>query len=120
MLAAIVEKATGMPIDQFASKFLFTPLGINDFTWVKRRDGIPITASGLRLRSRDFLKFGIMYLNGGQWNGKQIISSSSIEQVTKKHILTPFEMPKSKSWLWVSNMGACLYNGERTVKPNSS
>ncbi len=93
-LAAIVEKATGMSIDQFAAKNLFGPLGINNFYWVKRRDGIPITASGLRMRSRDFLKFGIMYLNDGRWNNKQVISRQSMDQVRQKHFPTVFEAPQ--------------------------
>lgn len=96
VLAAIVEKATGIPVDQYVSKNLFQPLGIYEYFWVKRRDGIPITASGLRLRSRDFLKFGILYLNDGQWNDNQVISSSSIAQATQKQISTPFEMPTIK------------------------
>ena len=95
-LAAIVEKTTGMSIDQFAAKKLFGPLGINNFYWVKRRDGIPITASGLRLRSRDFLKFGIMYLNDGRWNNKQVISRQSMDQVRQKHFPTVFEAPQFK------------------------
>ena len=95
-LAAIVEKATGMPIDQFAAKNLFEPLGINSFFWVKRRDGIPITASGLRLRSRDFLKFGVMYLNDGKWNNIQVISKQSMDQIVQKHFPVVFEAPGFK------------------------
>jgi CubicO group peptidase (beta-lactamase class C family) len=74
VLAAIVKRATGMAIDDFTAKHLFLPLGISDFHWVKRRDGIPIAASGLRLKSRDFLKFGILLLNEGKWNKKHVIS----------------------------------------------
>ena len=95
-LAAIVEKATGVSIDQFVAKNLFEPLGISNFFWVKRRDGIPITASGLRLRSRDFMKFGIMYLNDGKWNNKQVISRQSMDQIRQAHFPTVFEAPQFK------------------------
>ena len=95
-LAAIIEKATGLPIDQFAAKNLFEPLGINNFFWVKRRDGIPITASGLRLRSRDFMKFGVMYLNDGKWNDKQIISRRSMDAIVQRHFPIVFEAPQLK------------------------
>ena len=95
-LAAVVEKATAMPIDRFAAKNLFDPLGINNFFWVKRRDGIPITASGLRLRPRDFIKFGVMYLNEGKWNNKQVISKQSIDQIVQKHFPILFETPQVK------------------------
>jgi len=96
-LAAIVEKATGMPIDQFAAQNLFAALGISDFNWVKRRDGIPITASGLRLRSRDFIKFGVMYLNSGKWNNKQVISKKSMDQITQSHFPIAVEAPQAKA-----------------------
>ena len=95
-LAAVIEKATGMRVDQFAVKYLFEPLGINDFLWVKRRDGIPVTASGLRLRSRDFLKFGAMYLNEGKWNNKQVITKRSMDQIIDKHFPLVFEWPGFK------------------------
>ncbi|HET9746279.1 MAG TPA: alpha/beta fold hydrolase [Chitinophagaceae bacterium] len=89
-LAVIVERTTGMSIDRFAVKNLFQPLGITDFAWVKRRDGIPITASGLRLRSRDMAKFGLLYLNGGKWNNKQVITSNAITQLSKEQLSTPY------------------------------
>jgi CubicO group peptidase (beta-lactamase class C family) len=34
----------------------------------------------LRMRSRDLMKFGMLYLNGGKWNDKQIISTSLVEE----------------------------------------
>jgi CubicO group peptidase (beta-lactamase class C family)/pimeloyl-ACP methyl ester carboxylesterase len=89
ILAAIVEKTTGLPIDQFVAKYIFLQLGIKDFHWVKRKDGIPIAASGLRLRSRDMLKFGILLLNNGQWNKKQIIPRPLLEEAMKKQIFDP-------------------------------
>ena len=93
VLAAVIERATGMPIDQFAAKNIFLPLGINNFTWVRRRDGIPIAASGLRLRSRDIVKFGIMLLNNGKWNKKQIISEQLLSEALQKQFTDPEAPP---------------------------
>ena len=78
MLAAIVKKRSGLEIDAFVYQNLFQPLGITTFEWVKRKDGIPIAASGLRMRSRDLLKFGLLYLNNGNYNGVQIIPESLV------------------------------------------
>ena len=89
LLAAVVERATSIPIDQFAAKYIFSPLGIKDFHWVKRKEGIPIAASGLRLRSRDMIKFGILLLNNGQWNKTQIISRSLSEGAMKRQTSDP-------------------------------
>lgn len=76
MLAAIVKKSSGLEIDEFVNLNIFQPLGITTFEWVKRKDGIPIAASGLRMRSWDLLKFGLLYLNNGNYNGVQIIPES--------------------------------------------
>lgn len=78
MLAAIVKKSSGLGIDEFVNQNIFQPLGIKTFEWVKRKDGIPIAASGLRMRSRDLLKFGLLYLNSGNYNGVQIIPQSLV------------------------------------------
>ncbi|MBK8501337.1 MAG: serine hydrolase [Saprospiraceae bacterium] len=91
LLAAIVEKVSGLTIDMFVDKYLFKPLGIIQYSWVVIRDGKPSAASGLRLRSRDLAKFGLLYLNEGKWNGKQIISSQLITQTLKSQISTSYK-----------------------------
>ena len=67
-LAVIIKKSSGLEIDEFVNQNIFKPLGITTFEWAKRKDGIPISASGLRMRSRDLLKFGLLYLNNGNYN----------------------------------------------------
>jgi CubicO group peptidase (beta-lactamase class C family)/pimeloyl-ACP methyl ester carboxylesterase len=91
LLAAIAEKATNLPVDKFLEQNLFKPLGIEKYTWVKIVDGRPSAASGLRLRSRDMAKFGLVYMNDGKWNSKQIIPSSSIMQTLKSQITLPYK-----------------------------
>jgi CubicO group peptidase (beta-lactamase class C family) len=76
LLAAIVEKSTGKPIDVFAKEYLFTPLGITDFKWTTTtadNSTIPDAFSGLYLKSKDLLKFGLLYMNDGKYNSKQIL-----------------------------------------------
>lgn len=81
LLAAIIERATGQKVDEFAKEYLFKPLGITKFDWIKfPGTNNPRAASGLRLRSRDLLKFGILYHNKGKWEGNQIINREWIEQ----------------------------------------
>jgi CubicO group peptidase (beta-lactamase class C family)/pimeloyl-ACP methyl ester carboxylesterase len=90
VLAAIVEKTTGMPVDKFLEANLFKPLGIEKYTWVKNTDGQPLAASGLRLRSRDMAKFGLVYLNGGKWKDQQVIPAKAVGQTWKSQVPTPF------------------------------
>ena len=72
LLAAIIEKTTGKKVDQFAKEYLFQPLGIEKFEWIKYPGtDMPAAASALRLTSRDLLKFGLLYNNSGTWNDKK-------------------------------------------------
>ena len=73
LLAQIILKASGMAIDKFAEKNLFKPLGINKYEWLTLKENMPAAASGLRLRSRDLLKIGLLYMDNGLWQGKQIV-----------------------------------------------
>jgi CubicO group peptidase (beta-lactamase class C family) len=81
LLAEIITRKTGLPIDQFADSYLFKPMGITQYEWVNlvfKKE--PSAASGLRLTSRDMLKFGLLYLNKGRWNGIQLLDSNWVAQ----------------------------------------
>ena len=73
VLAHIIKNVSGYDVDEFAKRFLFAPLGIKDFQWIKIHNKVPAAASGLRLRSRDLAKFGLLYLNNGRYNHVQVI-----------------------------------------------
>ena len=85
-LADIAGRVSGLSADQFALQYLFTPLGIQDFSWEKHTDGTLQAAGGLYLRPRDMAKFGQLYLNGGTWKGVPVISRKWVAESTKKRI----------------------------------
>ena len=81
-MSGIIKKATGMYVDEYAEEVLFGPLGITDYHWKRTPKGFPDTEGGLYLRAEDLAKIGQLYLNDGQWNGDQIISSDWINGAT--------------------------------------
>jgi len=85
VLAAVLERATKVSIEDYARVKLFEPLGITDVEWVGELAGMPAAASGLRMRPRDAAKVGSLYLNAGKWNGKQVIPASWIDLSTRRH-----------------------------------
>ncbi len=90
LLAAVLQKATGQAIDDFANEHLFQPLGIKKYEWIDLPNaGIPAAASGLRLRSRDLLKFAILYSNKGKFNGQQILPEEWVEASLNTQVLRP-------------------------------
>lgn len=86
LLGQIVEKATGMDIERFTVMYLFQPLGIKHFEWTKEKNRLISAWGGLRMRSRDLMKFGMLYFNNGKWNGKQIISSNLVHESMRTHV----------------------------------
>ena len=93
LLAAVIEKTTGMDVDAFAERHLFTPLGITEYKWVKMESGDPSAASGLRLRSRDMAKLGLLLMNSGRWNGNQILPTGLAREALVPHARAPYNVP---------------------------
>ncbi len=86
VLASIIEKATGKRVDQFADEYLFKPLGINRYTWIMYPGTrLPAAASGLRLTPRDLIRFGVLYLNNGVYNGRNIIPAAWVSESMQMH-----------------------------------
>ena len=103
IFAGILVNSTGMSVLDFARKYLFEPLDINIpgdiiFTnkeeqmefyksktvhgWVKGSTGVHTAGFGLAITPKDMLKLGKLYLNGGCWNGTQIVSTEWIYEST--------------------------------------
>jgi CubicO group peptidase (beta-lactamase class C family) len=86
IMGRIIEKATNMALPEFAGQTLFKDLGIKDYIWNFKPDpSSGETFCQVNLRSRDMAKFGLLYLNNGLWNGKQVISNKWVEQSLDKH-----------------------------------
>ena len=82
LLGLILRKVSGKRLTEFAKETLFDPLGIEDWEWEGSSGFNPAAASGLRLRPRDLAKIGQLVLERGKWHGRQIVSSSWIEDST--------------------------------------
>jgi CubicO group peptidase (beta-lactamase class C family) len=78
LLAHIIERGTGQPVDRFADQHLFAPMGVDEWEWVRDAHGRPMAFNGLRLRPRDLLKFGRLTLDDGRWNDRQIVPADWI------------------------------------------
>jgi CubicO group peptidase (beta-lactamase class C family) len=122
VLGRIIEKATQKSISDFAAQHLFKPLGITNFKWDFKPDSSSVeTFCQINLAPRDMMKFGLLYLNGGKYNGKQIISSQWIEDSLVKHSVvngTDYGFLWWRQWLSVNGkradgVAAKGYGGQR-------
>ena len=80
ILADLISNGTGMALDDYARSRLFEPLGIHDWAWVADLHGRPMAFNGLRMRPRDLLKIGRLVLDGGQWQGRQIVPAAWLSE----------------------------------------
>ena len=80
LLGDLLAAGGGAALDDLAQEVLFDPLGIARPDWVRYPDGVPNCASGLRLRPRDSLKIGQMVLQGGLWQGRQVVPAGWIAE----------------------------------------
>jgi CubicO group peptidase (beta-lactamase class C family) len=73
VLGMLLEEQTGSSLQQYASQRLFEPLGIRDWEWVADVRGRTRAYTGLRLRPRDLARIGRVMLDGGRWQGRQVV-----------------------------------------------
>ena len=80
ILTEILRNATGMNISEFSEKYLLDPLGISNFKWSQFPGDVWDGSGAFEICPRDMLKFGVTYLDEGQWHGEEIISSAWVEK----------------------------------------
>ena len=84
-LGPLLEKAVHGPLADFARDNLFAPLGISQVKWQFQPLGAAMTGGGLELRSRDLYKLAQLYLNGGRWGDKQVVSATWVARSISPH-----------------------------------
>lgn len=85
LLSSIVSRATAEKTQDYARRRLFEPLGIRSFEWPVDPAGVAHGWGDLRLTPHDMLKLGFLYLNGGRWDGEQVVSERWVRNATQPH-----------------------------------
>lgn len=80
LAARIVEEAAGEKADDFLMRELLLPAKVQEAAWSRCPKNHPVGATGLYIRARDMVKLGWLYVNGGKYEGRQLISESWIEE----------------------------------------
>ena len=76
LLAEIVQRRSGRPWLDRVREDLFSPLGIQRFAWRTGAHGQPMAYAGLRLSAADLLLLGRLMLDGGRWQGRQLVPAA--------------------------------------------
>jgi CubicO group peptidase (beta-lactamase class C family) len=75
LLGIIVARATDTDLKSFAEEYLFSPLNVEVGEWIQDWEGYYNGHADLHFSARDMAKFGLLYLNDGEYQGKQVISA---------------------------------------------
>lgn len=104
VLGDVIQNITAS-LEKYADQALFSKLGITDYHWQMTPTGIPMTGGGIGLKSRDLLKIGQLYLNGGIWNDEQIIPAEFVKKSIEPHAeVGMFDYEYGYLW-WLSKFG---------------
>lgn len=87
VVGRVTENAVHAKLPDFAQAHLFAPLGISRADWVWNYDltNQDKEYSQIHLRPRDMLKLGILFANGGRWQGRQVISEFWVRASIAEH-----------------------------------
>jgi CubicO group peptidase (beta-lactamase class C family) len=110
LLSAIIQEATGLSAARFARVHLFEPLGIRDVEWPASPQGISIGWGEMRMQPHDMAKIGYLYLNGGRWDGEQVVPTDWVRASTRKHISGTLQEGYGYQW-WVTSDGSYMALG---------
>ena len=114
LLVHVLYNVSGQTLSEFVGQHLFGPLGIGDFSFGQSASGLDKGAAGMRLRSRDMLKIGLMTAAGGLWEGRRILNSEWVTRATKPHV--NFDKPTQYGYYWWSHEADL---GDETVRVRS-
>ncbi len=93
LLGIVLTKATGMSLSKYASEKLWKPMGANHAAqWsLDHENGYEKAYCCYYSNARDFARFGKLYLQKGNWNGKQIADSAYVSASTTGNMLIDAE-----------------------------
>lgn len=102
LLSPILQQATGMTTLDFARQYLFEPLGIHDVLWETDPQGYYVGHGDLSLHPHDMAKLGLLFLQEGRWEDRQIISRRWVQEARTAQSETPNEEnPYGYGW-WLT------------------
>ncbi len=132
VLGMLLRKVTGQSLADYLQSRLWQPLGMErDAYWLIDSTGMEVALGGLNAALRDYARFGLLYLDGGRWHGKQIVPAQWVADSTRPdapHLMPGVDDLSSSSWgygyqWWIPDpdqgdyLAAGIYNQYIYVNP---
>lgn len=98
MFCAAIKKLTSLTVTEYLMPRLFEPLGIDEPMWERNQEGVESGGWGMYLKTEDMAKFIQCYMDGGRFQGKQIIPEWWTKEATKIQVDNSIEIqPDNKA-----------------------
>jgi CubicO group peptidase (beta-lactamase class C family) len=82
ILSCMIQAVSGQTLRDFAQDTLFSPMGVEIHDWLMSDQGESAGGWGLHITPREMVKIGYLMLNGGRWDGEQVVSESWVLEST--------------------------------------
>ena len=83
LATAMLSSAAGEKLEDYAEAKVFKPLGMKHYAWTRADEkGLVSGGWGLRLRPVDMARLGLLALQRGQWEGKQVAPAAWMKAMT--------------------------------------
>ncbi|WP_110180522.1 serine hydrolase domain-containing protein [Nocardioides solisilvae] len=106
VLEAVLEKATGMPVHEFADRVLLRPLRMRSSSIQRDPSGNTMLFAGLVTTCPDLARLGVMLADGGKYQGRRIVSKRYLRQATQR---SSSELNRAYGLLfWINEPGPVL------------
>ncbi|MEO1997406.1 MAG: serine hydrolase, partial [Planctomycetaceae bacterium] len=99
----VIEAVVPGSAEDFIRTEMLDKLGIKTFVWQPDVSGLPKSAAGSSMRSRDMLKFGIVIADQGKWQGEQLFPAQYIRDAVGPLYTNPVGHTYGYFW-WGSTM----------------
>ena len=84
MVMQVLDAVVPGSAKDFIKNEFLDKIGIDAYSWRNDLSGLPSGDEGSSLKSRDMLKFGMLVINKGEWNGEQLISAKYLAKATSR------------------------------------
>jgi len=134
----VVDAAIGeRSLSEYLREKIWEPVGMqDDAQWLIDGRGVELSLGGLNVTLRDMAKFGQLFLQKGEWNGRQILPASWVDRSTRPdapHLMPGRDNPLSdKAWgykylwwtpltpFWSDYFASGLYNQHIYINPEKA
>lgn len=120
VLSIIFQDLTGMNISEFANQVIFSKIGIDEFEWGNYGSYCK-GCTGLYLNINNLHEIGLLLLNDGVFEGKQIVPNAWIKTMCKPHVNKlnkdysndPLERKAYGFFIWIIDENVVFSNGNQ-------